>query len=177
MDKLNVIIIGSTGMVGRGILLECMDSPQVESVVVVNRNPIDIKHPKVREFIVKDFSNLDSVREVLKGFNACFYSLGITSVGATETDYTYIMHDLTIMFARQVLAMNPEMTFCFVSGAGTDSTEKGKSMWARVKGRTENDLLKLGFKQAYMFRPGLIIPMRGIKSRTGWYNFIYSVTK
>ncbi len=173
MNKLNVIITGSTGMVGKGVLLECIDSPEVESILLVNRNPIDIKHPKVKEVIVKDFSNLEAIWEYLKGYNACFYCLGVTSVGANEADYTRIMHDYTMVFAKEILALNHDLTFCFVSGAGTDST--GKAMWARVKGRTEDDLMKFGFKQAYMFRPGLIRPMRGIKSRTTWYNVFYTV--
>ena len=177
MEKLNVIIVGSTGMVGRGVLLECIDSADVESILLVNRNPIDIKHPKVKELLVKDFSNLDAIRENLKGFNSCFYSMGITAVGASEEEYTHVMHDLTMVFARQIHSLNPDLTFCFVSGAGTDSSEKSSQMWARVKGRTENDLLRLEFNKAYMFRPGLIRPMRGIRSRTRWYNIFYTVTK
>ncbi|HZV71059.1 MAG TPA: epimerase [Saprospiraceae bacterium] len=176
MEKLKVIITGSTGMVGRGALLECLDSPEVESVVVVNRSEIDIKHPKMKEILVKNLIDPESKWQ-LKGYNACFYCMGITSVGASEETYTHVMHDLTIVFAKEILSVNPDLTFCFVSGAGTDSTEKGGQMWARVKGRTENDLLKLGFKKAYMFRPGLIIPKRGIRSRTGWYNIFYTVTK
>ncbi|MEP6796324.1 MAG: epimerase [Saprospiraceae bacterium] len=176
MEKLSVIITGSTGMVGRGVLLECIDSPVVESVLVVNRSPIDIKHPKLKEILIKDLTDPES-KSNLKGYNACFYCMGITSVGATEEHYTHIMHDLTIVFAQTALSVNPDMTFCFVSGAGTDSSEKGGQMWARVKGRTENDLLKLGFNKAYMFRPGLILPKRGIRSRTGWYNFFYTMTK
>ncbi|MBK9981798.1 MAG: epimerase [Saprospiraceae bacterium] len=176
MEKLNVIITGSTGMVGKGVLLECLDSPDVESVLVVNRSPIDIKHPKMKEVLIQNLVDPES-KWNLKGYNACFYCMGITSVGASEEHYTHIMHDLTMVFAEAALSVNPDMTFCFVSGAGTDSTEKGRQMWARVKGRTENDLLKLGFKKAYMFRPGLILPKRGIRSRTGWYNFFYTVTK
>lgn len=176
MEKLNVIITGSTGMVGRGVLLECLDSTDVESVLVVNRTPIDIKHPKMKEVLIKSLVDPAS-KWIMKGYHACFYCMGITSVGVSESEYTHIMHDLTMTFAKEILSVNPDITFCFISGAGTDSTEKGSQMWARVKGRTENDLLKLGFNKAYMFRPGLILPMRGIRSRTGWYNLIYSVTK
>ena len=177
MNQLRVIITGSTGMVGKGVLLECIESPEVESILLVNRNPIDVKHPKVKEVIVKDFGNLESIWEYLKGYNACFYCLGVTSVGTSEEEYTRIMHDYTIVFAKEVLALNHDITFCFVSGAGTDSSEKGNSMWARVKGKTENDLLRLGFKKAFMFRPDLIRPMKGIRSRTMWYNVFYTAFK
>lgn len=164
-------------MVGKGVLLECIDDPRVESILLVNRNPIDTLHPKVSEIIVKDFFNLDEVRESLKGYDACFFSLGMTAVGMKEDEYSRIMHDLPVAFARQLHGLNPDITFCFVSGAGTDSTEKGSGMWARVKGRAENSLLKMGFKNVFMFRPGLIRPMRGITSRTRWYNIFYTVTR
>ena len=177
MPKLNVIITGSTGMVGKGALLECIDSSEVESILLVNRNPIDINHPKMKEVLVNDFSNLDSIRNDLKGYNACFFCLGVTSVGMKEDEYTKIMHDLPVSFARQVHGLNPDMTFCFVSGAGTDSTGASKTMWARVKGRAENDSLLLGFKDAYMFRPGFIRPLKGIRSRTKLYNTLYSVVR
>jgi len=175
MPILNVIIAGSTGMVGKGILLECLDSPDVESILLVNRSPIDIRHPKIKEVLVKDFFNLDPILNDIKGYNSCFYSLGITSVGANEVDYAQIMYDMTMAFAEKVLDQNPDMTFCFVSGKGTDSTEQGKFMWARVKGKTENAILSLGFKDAYMFRPGHIQPRKGIRSRTGWYNIYYGI--
>ena len=173
MEKLRVIIIGSTGMVGKGALLECIDSPDVESILLINRNPIDVKHSKVKEIILKDLFNVASVRENLIGFNACFFCLGVTSVGTNEVDYIRIMYELPMLIAKELKAQNPDMTFCFVSGAGTDSSENGKVMWARVKGKAENDLIKLGFKKAYMFRPGLIISRRGIKSRTRLYNILY----
>ncbi len=174
MSKINVIITGSTGMIGKACLLESIDSPDVEAILLVNRSPIDVKHPKVIEVLVKDFFNLDNVREDLRGYNTCFFCLGMTSAGMNEVDYTHIMYDLPVTFARQLLGLNPDMTFCFVSGAGTDSTEKGRTMWARVKGRAENEILKLGFKNAYMFRPGFIQPKRGIRSRTGLYNILYT---
>ena len=175
--KLNVIITGSTGMVGKGVLLECIDSPDVESILVISRSPIDVMHPKVKEIIHKDFFDLSSVRDQLTGYNACFFCLGVSSVGMKEAEYRRLTYDLTLGFAKVVLFLNPDMTFCYVSGAGTDSSEKGKSMWARVKGKTENDLLSLGFKAAYMFRPGYIHPMRGIKSKTPLYNAFYIVLK
>ncbi|MBP7240007.1 MAG: epimerase [Saprospiraceae bacterium] len=175
--KLNVIITGTTGMVGKGVLLECIDSPDVESILLINRSPVDVMHPKVKEIIHKDFFDLSSVRDQLTGYNACFFCLGVSSVGMKEADYKRFTYDLTLGFAKVVLFLNPDMTFCYVSGAGTDSSEKGKSMWARVKGKTENDLLSLGFKATYMFRPGYIHPMRGIKSKTPLYNAFYVVLK
>src|SRR4030095_683860 len=162
-------------MVGKGVLYECLDSADVESVLLVNRNPVDMSHPKIKEVIIKDFFHPESIRENLKGYNACFYCVGVTSIGMKEEDYGRIMYDMTLVFAKEVLALNPEMTFCFVSGAGTDSTEKGSSMWARVQGKNENALLAMRFEHAYMFRPGHIQPKRGIKSRTGWYNLYYAI--
>lgn len=175
--KLNVIITGSTGMVGKGVLLECIDNPDVESILLINRNPIDIQHPKVKEIIHKDFFEWKGVRDHLNGYNACFFCMGVSSVGMKEADYRHMTYDLTLGFAKEILPLNPDMTFCYVSGAGTDSTENGRAMWARVKGKTENDLLALGFKAAYMFRPGYIHPMRGIKSKTPLYNALYAVLK
>lgn len=175
--KLNVIITGSTGMVGKGVLLECIDSPDVESILVINRSPVDIKHPKVKEIIHKDFFDWSAIRGQLSGYNCCFFCLGVSAAGMKEADYRRMTYDLALGFAKVVLFLNPDMTFCYVSGAGTDSSEKGRMMWARIKGKTENDLLSLGFKAAYMFRPGYIHPMRGIKSRTPLYNAFYKVLK
>jgi uncharacterized protein YbjT (DUF2867 family) len=173
--KLKVIITGSTGMVGKGVLLECIDSPEVEQLLLINRSPVGITHPKLKEIIHKDFFDWSAIRGQLKGYNACFFCMGVSSVGMKEPDYTRMTYDLTLGLAREVLALNDDMTFCYVSGAGTDSTEQGRMMWARVKGKTENDLLALGFKDAYMFRPGFIQPMRGIKSKTALYQGIYNV--
>ena len=173
--KLKVIITGSTGMVGKGVLLECIDSPEVEHILVINRSPVGITHPKLKEVIHKDFFNWSDVREHLEGYNACFFCMGVSSVRMTEPDYRRMTYDLTLGFAKEVLAKNNDMTFCYVSGAGTDSTEQGRMMWAKVKGKTENDLLGLGFKDAYMFRPGFIQPMRGIKSKTALYQGIYNI--
>jgi uncharacterized protein YbjT (DUF2867 family) len=172
---LKVIITGSTGMIGKGCLLECIDSFDVKSILLLNRNPSGINDPKVKEVIVKDFFDVKSYSNSLAGYDACFYCLGITSAGMKEVDYSRITHDMTILFAKELLALNPGITFCYISGAGTDSSEKGRSMWARVKGRTENALLSMGFKHAYMFRPGFIQPKRGIRSRTGWYNAVYKI--
>ncbi|MBK9106461.1 MAG: epimerase [Saprospiraceae bacterium] len=173
--NLKVIITGSTGMVGKGVLLECFDSPDVENILIINRSPVGISHPKLKEIIHKDFFDWSAIRGELSGYNACYFCMGVSSVGMKEPDYTRKTYDLTLGFARELLPLNPNMTFCYVSGAGTDSTEKGRSMWARVKGKTENDLMALGFKDAYMFRPGFIEPMKGIKSKTLLYQGIYNV--
>lgn len=170
-----VVITGTTGMVGKGVLLECMDHSLIESVLLVNRSSAKIKHEKVREVLVKDFFDLSSIKKDLKGHDACFFCLGITSIGESEESYSKITHDLTIHFAKTFLDLNVKSLFCYVSGAGTDSSEKGRTMWARVKGKTENDLLSMGFKACYMFRPGYIQPLRGIKSKTQWYQALYNV--
>lgn len=170
-----VIITGTTGMVGKGVLLECLDHPEVEEVLVVNRHTIDMEHPKLKEVIHKNFDDLSEIKAQMQGYNACFFCLGVSAIGLSETEYNSITHDLTIHFAETVI--NDEMVFTYVSGQGTDSTEEGRMMWARVKGKTENDLLKMPFKAAYMFRPGVILPKRGVKSATKWYNALYVVTK
>lgn len=175
--KLKAIITGSTGMIGKGLLLECIDSPHVESVLVINRSPVNIEHPKLKEIVHSDLSNLIEIEDEFVGYNVCFFCLGISASGISETEYKQITFDLTLNFAKTVLDKNPEISFCYISGAGTDSSEKGRTMWARVKGKTENALLKMNFRSAYMFRPALIIPMRGVKSRTKAYNRIYFVLK
>ncbi|WP_319230901.1 NAD-dependent epimerase/dehydratase family protein [Draconibacterium orientale] len=170
---MNVIITGATGMVGKGVLLECLDHEEVEKVLVIGRNPVDVSHPKLEELIHNDFSDFSTAKEQLAGYDACFLCMGISSVGMKEDDFKRVTYDYTLSLARELLPLNPKMTITYVSGEGTDSSEKGRVMWARVKGKTENDLIKLGFKQAFMFRPGLIIPLRGIKSRTKAYQFVY----
>jgi hypothetical protein len=175
--KINAVITGSTGMVGKGVLLECLDNSQIESVLVINRESVGIRHPKLKEIIHRNFSDLAAIRSQLTGYNACFFCLGISSAGLSERVYSEITFDLTIHFARNLVELNPDMTFCYISGAGTDSSEKGRVMWARVKGRTENALLNMGFKAAYMFRPGLIKPMRGIRSKTRLYNAVYVIIR
>lgn len=170
---MNVIITGATGMVGKGILLECLDHELVNKVLIIGRNPLSIRHPKLKELIHKDFSSFSDVEKELLGYDACFFSLGISANGLNEDEYKRITYDFTLSLANTLFKLNPEMTFNYVSGEGTDSSEKGRIMWARVKGKTENDLLNLGFKRAFMFRPGAIIPLRGIKSRTKLYQFGY----
>lgn len=171
------IIFGSTGMVGRGVLLECLDDDRVEEVLVVNRHSLHMEHPKLAEIIREDLYDLSDVRDRLSGYQACFFPLGISAIGLSESAYRKITYDLTLYVANLVLELNPEMVFTYVSGMGTDSSEHGRTMWARVKGKTENDLMKLPFKGAYMFRPGYIQPMRGIRSRTSWYNALYVIFK
>lgn len=168
-----VIITGATGMIGRGVLLECLDHAAIGKVLAIGRNPSGLEHTKLSELILKDFTDLSDTEEALTGFDACFFCLGISAAGLNEEEYSIITHDYTLALARKLVGINPGMTFNYVSGQGTDSTERGRFMWARVKGKTENELLNLGFRQAFMFRPGLIIPLRGIKSRTRSYQFIY----
>ena len=170
---MKVIITGATGMVGKGVLLECLDHKDVESVLSLGRSKVGIKHPKLKELIHKDFSQFMLRKDELSGYDACFFCMGISAAGMKEKEYTNITHNLTLSLANTLFAIHPKMTFIYVSGEGTDSSEKGRAMWARVKGKTENDLLKLGFKQAFMFRPGVIIPERGIKSKTKSYQFVY----
>jgi uncharacterized protein YbjT (DUF2867 family) len=168
-----VIITGATGMVGKGVLLECLDHHSVSEALVIGRNSVGLEHPKFKELIVKDFFDFSGFKDELKGYDACFFCMGISAAGLKEDQYRKITYDYTLALAKTLFENNPEMTFNYVSGEGTDSTEKGRMMWARVKGKTENDLLNMGFKQAFMFRPGAIIPLRGIKSRTKIYQFIY----
>ena len=162
--KIKAIITGATGMVGEGVLHECLKHSDVESVLVINRKPCRVKHEKLKEIIHQDFFDLSPIENELDGYNACYFCAGVSSVGKKEDEYKHITYDLTINFAKTLLVLNPNMTFCYISGSGTDSTEKGKLMWARVKGKTENDLLKSGFKDAYMFRPGFIKPTKGLKN-------------
>ncbi len=175
--KINVIITGSTGMVGKGVLFECLESEKVEKVLVVNRRPLDVKHEKLKEIIHSDFYDLSSISDQLSGYHACFFCLGVSSFRMTEEAYKKVTYDLTMHFARTFIDANPQSIFTYVSGTGTDSSEKGKVMWARVKGKTENDLLAMPFRDSYMFRPGYIQPMKGIKSATKLYNALYVVFK
>jgi uncharacterized protein YbjT (DUF2867 family) len=168
-----VILTGATGMIGKGVLLECLDDESVSEILVIGRNGIGFSHPKVKELIHTDFSEFESIKSQLSGYDACFFCLGISAAGLKEEQYKNITYDFTLALAETLAKLNRSMTFNYVSGMGTDSTEKGRMMWARIKGKTENDILKLGFKQALMFRPGMIIPLRGIQSRTKSYQFIY----
>lgn len=170
---MKVIITGATGMVGKGVLLACLDHPQVTEVLALGRSSIGTPHPKLKELIHKDFLDFSSVKGQLGGYDACFLCMGVSAGGLKEEEYRVLTYDYTLTLAKTLVELNPEMTCTYVSGEGTDATEKGRSMWARIKGKTENDLLSLGFKQAFMFRPGAIIPLRGIKSKTKAYQFMY----
>lgn len=161
--KIKAIIFGATGMVGEGVLLQALNHPDVESVLVVGRRACGITHSKLKEVVHNDFYNFQVIEEQLTGYNACFFCLGVSSIGMNETDYTRVTYNLTMNAAESLSKLNSEMTFCYVSGQGTDSSENGKLMWARVKGKTENDLTKLPFKSVYLFRPGFIKPSKNQK--------------
>jgi hypothetical protein len=170
--RLRVIITGATGMVGEGVLHECLKHPAVESVLIINRRPSGLTHPRVAEVVHGDFFNLTPVEPQLRGYNACFFCLGVSSVGMPADAYFKLTYTLTMNFAHTVSRLNPDMVFCYVSGAGTDSTEKGRSRWARVKGKTENDLLRLGFDRCYAFRPGFIRPTPGLLHANPLYRWL-----
>ena len=174
---MNVVIFGATGMVGAGVLLECFADPRVTSILVVTRSPTGRTHSKLREVLHADFFNYDTLRDDFAACDACFFCLGVTSIGMNEAQYTRVTYELTLAAARTMVQANPQMTFCFVSGVGTDSTERGRTMWARVKGKTENALLALGFKAAYMFRPGYIQPIGDVQSKTGWVQTAYDIAR
>ena len=169
MNKLKVIITGATGMIGEGVLHECLNHPEVEKVLVITRKSCGYSNPKLTEILHDDFHDFTSIDDSLKGYNACYFCLGVTSVGKSEAEYTKLTYDLTLGFATVLSSLNPDMTFCYISGANTDSTAKGRSMWARVKGKTENDLMKLPFKQVYNFRPGGIEPFLPLKPTQTYY--------
>ena len=168
-----VVITGATGMVGKGVLLECLDHELIQNVLVIGRSPVSMEHPKLKEILIEDFFMLDGIKDGLKGFDACFFCLGTTSFQLPEQAYSRITYDLTTTFAKAFLNQNPESVFSYVSGAGTDGSKASRIMWVRVKGRTENTLVSMGFKKAYMFRPGYIQPLRGIKSKTRWIAVLY----
>jgi len=170
---MKVVITGATGMVGKGVLLECLDHPEVEQVLTINRSPLGMNHPKLKELIHSNFLDFSPIRDQLTGYDACYLCMGVSAAGMKEDQYRRLTYDYTLTLARALREQNPSMSCTYVSGQGTDSSEKGNAMWARIKGKTENDLLNLGFKQAFMFRPGGIIPLRGIKSKTKGYQFIY----
>lgn len=170
--KIRAIITGVTGMVGEGVLHECLEHTEVEKVLVINRKPCGVSHPKLEEILHTDFFDLSPIESKLQGYNACYFCLGVSSVGMKEDKYRHLTYDLTMHIATMLAKRNPDMTFCYVSGAHTDSSEKGRSMWARVKGKTENDLLKLPFRAAYMFRPGYLHPTKGLKNAHKLYGAI-----
>lgn len=172
---MKVVLFGASGMVGQGVLRECLLDPGVEQVVSVGRSATGQQHPKLREIVHANLLDYSEIEKDLAGCDACFFCLGVSSAGMTEEQYSRITYDITVAAATVLARLNPQSTFIYVSGAGTDSTEQGRSMWARVKGRTENAILKLPLK-ACMFRPGMIQPLHGIKSKTGWYRAFYALT-
>ena len=174
---MRVLLLGATGMVGQGVLRECLLDPDVERLVILGRTPAGVRDPKVHEIVREDLFDLSPIESDLKGLDACFFCLGVSSAGMKEPDYARVTYDLTMSIATTLARLNPQMTFVYVSGAGTDSSERGRTMWARVKGKTENALLRLPFKAAYMFRPALIQPMHGIRSKTALYRAFYTVSR
>jgi uncharacterized protein YbjT (DUF2867 family) len=170
---MNVLIFGATGMVGQGVLRECLLDQDVQLVQTVGRSVTGQQNPKLREIEHRDLSRYDSLDDQLSGFDACFFCLGVSSSGMKEAEYNHVTYDIAIAAAETLSRLNPQMTFIYVSGAGTDSSERGRVMWARVKGRTENALLRLPFKAAYMFHPGVIEPLHGIRSKTPAYRIGY----
>lgn len=175
---MNIIITGATGMVGEGVLLECLQDARITSILSVSRSTCGKTHPKLKELLVNDFVNIGDYASQLAGYDACFFCAGVSSVGMTEEKYHALTYDLTTRFAKAMLQANPQMTFIYVSGALTDSTEKGKLMWARVKGKTENALSRMGFKAQYNFRPGAMKPVKGqvhLKGFNKYANLLYPV--
>jgi uncharacterized protein YbjT (DUF2867 family) len=172
---MKVILFGATGMVGQGVLRECLLDPEVTRVVVIGRSSTGQTDAKLQEIVLPDPSDLGSLEDELVDLDACFYCLGVSSAGMAEADYRRVTYDLTLAVARPLVQLNPGMTFIFVSGRGTDSTARGRVMWARVKGETENALFELPFTSAYMFRPGIIEPKHGVQSKTKLYRVIYKV--
>jgi uncharacterized protein YbjT (DUF2867 family) len=174
---MRILIFGATGMVGQGVLRECLLDPGVQLVQTVGRSATAAQHAKLREIVHPDLFHYDAIASKLSGFDACFYCLGVTSSGMAQPDYQRVTFGITMAAAESLSRLNPRMTFTYVSGAGTDSSERGRSMWARVKGKTENALLRLPFGAAYMFRPGIIQPLYDVKSKTQLYRFFYALGK
>ena len=172
---MNVILFGATGMVGQGVLRECLLDSEVESVLFIGRSAIEQQHEKLHQIVLKILTDLSSVENRLSGYDACFFCLGVSSAGMSEDDYRRVTYDLSLSVAATLARLNPAMTFIYVSGAGTDSSEHGRMMWARIKGKTENALLAMPFKAAYMFRPGYIQPMHGVRTKTKWYGAAYAI--
>jgi uncharacterized protein YbjT (DUF2867 family) len=173
---MKVILFGATGMVGQGVLRECLLDPGIESVLAVGRSPTGQRAPKLREILHDNFMDFSTIETQLAGYDACFFCLGVSSIGMDEESYRHLTYDITLAAATTLARLNPQMVFVYVTGRGTDSTEQGSLMWARVKGKTENDLLKLPFKAAYMFRPAGIQPLHGVRSKTTWVQAIYVAT-
>jgi uncharacterized protein YbjT (DUF2867 family) len=174
---MKVIVTGATGMVGEGVLLECLNNAAVDEVLIINRRSSPVQHPKLKELLVPDFFQLQQFSDTIKGYDACFYCAGISSVGMKEEKYNHITYETTIAFAKALLEVNKTMVFCYVSGSHTDSSEKGKLMWARVKGKTENALMQLPFSNEYNFRPGAMLTSPGQQNAKSIYTFIVKLIK
>lgn len=174
---MKILLFGATGMVGQGVLRECLLSADVQSILSIVRSSSGQHYEKLREVVHDDFFDFSTIEGELTGFDACFFCLGVTSAGKTEEQYRRITYDITLAAARTLARLNPQMTFIYISGAGTDSTEKGRVVWARIKGQTENAIRRLPFKDAYMFRPGIIQPLHGIVSKTPSYRIFYALAK
>ncbi len=174
---MNILLFGATGMVGHGVLRECLLDRDVQLVETIGRKSNGIRNPKIQEIVHPDLSHYESIEQQLTGFDACFFCLGVTSSGMKEADYRRVTYDITIAAASTLARLNPGMTFIYISGAGADSSEKGRTMWARVRGKTENDLLRLPFNAVYIFRSAIIQPLHGVQSRTAAYRIFYSLAK
>ena len=174
---MKIILTGATGMAGEGLLLECLQNKAITEILMVNRKHLDKEHPKLKELLVPDFLKIEDFSTSLQGYDACFFCAGISSVGMNEEKYTIITYDTTMQFAKTLVAINPDMVFNYITGTSTDSTEQSKTMWARVKGKTENDLMKLPFKGQYNFRPGGMAPVKGQKNTKMLYIVIVSIIK
>lgn len=174
---MKIAVFGATGMVGQGVVRECLLARDVEAVLAVGRTATGLQDAKLRDLVVADLFDTPKYAGEFSGFDACFFCLGLSSAGMTEASYTRLTYDLTIAVAEALAQINPAMTFVYISGKGTDSSERGSTMWARVKGRLENALLRLPFRTAYMFRPGFIMPLHGIRSKTRAYRMLYAILK
>lgn len=169
---LKVIVTGATGMVGEGVMHECLLHPDISEVLIIGRKPMKLEHPKLKEIIHNDFFDISPLEQQLTGYDACYFCLGVSSIGLKEPEYHRLTYDLTMHVATTLSRLNAGMTFCYVSGSATDSSEKGRSMWARVKGKTENALIRLPFKAAYMFRPGYMHPTKGLRNTIKYYRYV-----
>lgn len=177
MKTNKVVIFGATGMIGKAVLLECLEDERIKKVTCIVRKSLDVIHPKLRVLICKDFSNLEELSSKIQGYNACYYAIGIPSSGLSEDNYKRITYDYTIAAAEMLLVNNPNLIFCYVSAKGADSTEKSNSMWARVRGKTENTLMSYPFKKFYSFRIGYVLPVKGVKSNVQNYRILYSLSR
>ena len=172
---MDVVLFGATGMVGQGVLRECLLDPDVHRILSIGRTVTGLQHPKLREIVRPNLYDYSDLESDLTGYDACFFCLGTSAAGKSEADYHRVTYDLTLAAAATLAKLNPQMTFIYVSGSGTDSSEQGRTVWARVKGATENALLRLPFKAAYMFRPGAILPLHGVRSKTRWIRWLYAL--